>query len=82
MYVLQVFKLSRNPYMWHSSAKQVNSDVVGLSIYREDGQTVRLKNLTQPVVISIPRKLGLLATVSLQIDVFKESLPVIKFVLI
>ncbi|KAI0208686.1 Polycystic kidney disease protein 1-like 3 [Lamellibrachia satsuma] len=54
---LQVFKLSRNPYMWHSSAKQVNSDVVGLSIYREDGQTVRLKNLTQPVVISIPRKL-------------------------
>ena len=56
--LLQVFKLSRNPYMWHSSAKQVNSDVVGISIYREDGETVRLKNLTQPFSISLPRKRG------------------------
>ena len=47
-----------NPFSWHSSAKQVNSDVVGMSIYGEDGETKRLRNLTKPVVVTLPRKFG------------------------
>ena len=47
--------MSRNPYVWHSSAKMVNSLVVGLSICKEDGHIVHRKNLTQPIVIFLPR---------------------------
>ena len=50
--------MSSNPYTWHSSARQVNSDVVGLSVYTEDGQIMSVKNLTKPAVISLPRELG------------------------
>ena len=58
--------MSKNPYTWHSSVKQVNMDVVGLSVFTDKGESVRLRNLTQHIVIAFPRKLGMfrLATVS------------------
>ena len=56
--LLQVFCMYRNPYVWHSSAKMVNSLVVGMSIWKEDGHIVHQKNLTQPIVVFLPRKHG------------------------
>ena len=60
--LLQLFQMSRNPYTWHSSAKHVNMDVVGLSIYSDNGEPVHVKKLAQPIVIILPRRLGLFAS--------------------
>jgi len=40
-------------------------DVVGLSLFTDKGEPVRLKNLTQPIVIAFPRKLGMIGFVSM-----------------
>lgn len=50
---LQVLSSQTNPYIWDATAKYINSAIVTMDIYGDQGQIINVTNLQEDIVIDI-----------------------------
>lgn len=51
--LLQVLSSKTNPYIWDPTAKFINSPVLTLDIYRDEGEVITVEHLEDRIVIDI-----------------------------
>lgn len=50
---MQVLSSQTNPYIWDATAKYINSAIVTMDIYGDQGQIINVTNLQEDIVIDI-----------------------------
>ncbi|CAH1785596.1 unnamed protein product [Owenia fusiformis] len=56
VYQLYMYQMKENPYIWHSSAESVTTDLMGIEMRNSKGNVMKMENLSENITIHLPTK--------------------------